>query len=150
MASEDQATRCAAYAWGELTPEQVKLGAEKDKDEFLSWACSNQNLCRTQALREAVREAARSFGDEDGNESRRFYFVCSEQLKAHPNWFNDDPFKEDMVEEERLASDQPIVQPSPELLTLISKMDKLTSKVETIYGIAFILGIVVLWRAIFH
>jgi hypothetical protein len=150
MASDDQATRCAAYAWGELTPEQVKLGAEKDKDKFLEWACSNKNLCRTQVLRDAFRDAARKFGDGEGHEEHRFAYVCAEQHKEHPYWFNDDPYKDEKVEEERLTSDQPVVQPSPELLKLISKMDKLTSKVETIYRLAIILGIVVLWQGIFH
>jgi hypothetical protein len=148
--SDDMATRCAAYAWGELTPDQVKLGAEKDKSDFLSWACSNTNLCRTQALREALREAVRNFGDEDGYDGHRFLTICAEQHKDHPSWFNDDPYKEDMEEDERLASDQPVAQPSPELLTLIGKVDTIASKVETIYAIAIITGIAVLWRVFFH
>lgn len=111
MASDDQAIRCAAYAWGSLTLEQVKLGAEKDKDQFLSWVCSNKNLCRTQVLRDAVRDAAREFGDGEGHEGARFAYICAEQHKEHPSWFNDDPYKDEMVEEERLASDQPGLHP---------------------------------------
>jgi|GEM_PF-2174387 len=150
MASDDQATRCAAYAWGELTPEHIKLGAEKDKDEFLKWACSNTNLCKTEALREAVREACSKFGDGEGDESLRFHFVCTEQHKAHPNWFLDDPYKEDMEDHQRRSSPQPEAPPNPDMLTLKNDVGAISKKVETLYGIAIVTCLAVLWQLFFR
>lgn len=147
LTSDDQATRNAAYAWGELTPEQIKASAEKDKDEFLFWACSNKNLCRSEAVRESIREVASAFGDDEGNELQRFDYVCEEQRKENPNWFKDDPYENESESYDDQSAKQP---PAPEIISLIGMVEKICSKVETIYAIAIGFVVFTILRSIFH
>lgn len=147
LTSDDHAVRSAAYAWGELTPAQIKAGAEKDKDEFLFWACSNKNLCRSQTVRESVRGVASTFGDDEGNELERFDYVCAEQHKEKPYWFKDDPYENEAESYDEQSAAQP---PTPEIMSLIGKVEKIFSKVETVYAIAIGFVIFTILRSIFH
>lgn len=150
LTSDDQATRCVAYAWCELTPEQIKAGAEKDKDEFLFWACSNKNLCQSEIVRDSVREVARTFGDDEGHEIQRFAYICAEQRKEKPYWFKDDPYADEPDPYDVQDSEQQPALAGPEIMSLIGKVDKIFSKVETVYAIAIGFVIFAILRSIFH
>jgi len=147
LISDDHAVRSAAYAWGELTSEQIKAGAEKDKDEFLFWACSNKSLCRSQVVRESVREVSRAFGDDEGNELQRFDYVCAEQRKEKPYWFKDDPYENEAELYDEQSAAQP---PAPEIMSLIGKTDKMFSKIEKMHTIAIGIAILVIWQIFTH
>jgi len=149
LSSSDQATRCVAYSAAKLTAEQVKAGAEMDKTEFLDWALHNENLCMSEPVREAVREACRAFGDEERHEGGWFNTFCDKQRIKHPHWFKDDPYKDDPEVYESLASSES-PPPPQELLTLITWVGELSKKINTIYFIVIVFAIGYVLRDIFH
>lgn len=100
LASEDPAFRSAAYADGNLSPEQLSAAYEKDGELVFNQAMHNHNIWRTAQGRAALKAVAWLVVDNDKHSdllTANIYNGIQEDLaKKHSDWFKDE---EDLASE---------------------------------------------------
>jgi hypothetical protein len=92
LASDDPALRCAAYASGELTPEQLSAAYERDGELAYNYAVRNLWLWRTSKGRAELREVAWAVTRKESDliAANVYNGMRKDMATKHPDWFNDE------------------------------------------------------------
>ncbi|MFS2165674.1 hypothetical protein [Variovorax sp. Varisp62] len=107
LASDDPALRSAAYADGDIKPEQLSAAYERDGELVFNQAMHNHKIWRTQAGRGALKTIAWAVVHADKHSdllaANIFNGIRTDLSEKHPDWFKD----EDDHQPELEASDEP-------------------------------------------
>lgn len=94
LASADPAFRSAAYAAGDLTPEQIAAAYDKDGELAFNQAAHNRSLWRRAPTRQALHDIAWAIVKNDKHSdlmAANIYNGIKDNItKEHPDWFHDD------------------------------------------------------------
>lgn len=158
LASDDPAIRSAAYADGDIKPEQLSAAYERDGELVFNQAMHNHKIWRTQAGRDALKAIAWAVVHADKHSdllaANIFNSIRTDLSKKHPDWFKD----EDDFQPELEASDEPatkadvlalsemLAQPSQAMEQLRQSLAALNSRLGWVWW--FSLGALAtsLWR----
>lgn len=84
----DIALRCASYAFGKMTEQQIIEAIERDPKFLGNYALRNLNLWKNKKTRNALERAVKIFDDNDGVVSRVFWDLYYKHSNENPEWFD--------------------------------------------------------------
>jgi hypothetical protein len=85
---DDIALRCAFYANGCMSADQIAAAFDKDREYFLAAALRNERIWRSADSREALTDQFQKSSNEGGSLE---YWPQEEMMRSeHPDWFKDD------------------------------------------------------------
>ena len=135
--SDDVAFRCAAYAYADLSVEQISSAYERDGELAFEEMVHNQDLWKREATRIALHAVAWSVVNNDKHSdlmaANVFNGVRDRFAKSHPDWFRDEEnFTPEPSEEPATKSD--IEALASRLSGSASTVQQMKTLLETING----------------
>jgi hypothetical protein len=128
LASVDLAFRAAAYADGDLNPEQLRAGYEKDGEIFFNQAIRNLSLWRRRGTRQALDEIAWDIAKHDKDSDLMapnvYNMMVKDMREKHPAWFADESKNDDDGAPDHLA----VIK--DDMAALASRLDRHTESAE--------------------
>lgn len=128
---DDVAFRCAAYASGSLTADQIRAGYDKDGELAFNEMVSNEAIWKTSDTRQALHDIAWAAvgADEHSNltAANQYNWIEKEMRRKHPGWFVD----EETASKPEIDGEDLSPATRSDIASLAARMDKQSKGVES-------------------